>query len=646
MSSNFWLSRFLIFFLMVFLILPGCGITCLNAQNVDSIVSLVKKKFPEEQIIVYDKQTEYEFKYLNSSKDVIVIESTTLKIRSLKPGIKASIELFYNNFVEIADHELQFPKDMKVRDNYLRCGDYEEEGIFYHDSRSCNFLLNFDKLNQEYTLSYIMKYTDLKYFTVIDLIDKYRIAGQKILLKVPDFLKLNLHEMNLDGFNISKTQHYEQKYKQTVYEYSAFDIPPTMDVEDLPGYSCTFPHILVSPEYFITAKGDTTGIFRQPSDLYNWYISVVRNSNISAELAAFTENLVKDADTDIEKIEAVMKWIGERIRYIAFANGTAAYVPEEASEVFIKRYGDCKGMANLAKNMLCHLGFDARLGWVYSGRKCFPDSVLSLSLDNHLICVLKYNEETFYLDATLRFANIHEISESIQGKRCVIENDSGYKIIQIPKTRPEVNTTSISDTIFISGDKLLLAGKMKLSGMSRLSLQNHLSHLSKDKKKELTNNVISSGNNNLKVLSIDALIYNSTDSLFTIRYKIEINNALVKAGNDFLLQPNYRDEFKNLKIRKPRFFKYSIDERSVEEHQIYIQIPPFLTVKKLPDPIIISNEGYCFSAAYESEEGFIMLKTRFVITDDIINPENFDTWNVFIEEIQNFSREMIILTQK
>ena len=209
---------------------------------------------------------------------------------------------------------------------------------------------------------------------------------------------------------------------------------------------------------------------------------------------------------------------------------------------------------------------------------------------------------------------------------------------------PEVNHTSITDSIIIFGDGLHLSGTMKLSGMSRIALQNQLFQLSKDKKAALAKYLINLGNNNVKIVSLDVPAYNSTDSLFTIRYKIELTNALVKAGNDFLLKINYRDDFNILKITKPRFYKYSLDERSVKEHLIYIHIPPHLKVKNIPAPIEIIREGYCFSGAYQCEERSITLMKKFVISDQIIIPENFDTWNASVDQFQNFNREMIILT--
>jgi hypothetical protein len=145
---------------------------------------------------------------------------------------------------------------------------------------------------------------------------------------------------------------------------------------------------------------------------------------------------------------------------------------------------------------------------------------------------------------------------------------------------------------------------------------------------------------------LDVPVFNSTDTLFAIRYKIEISNALVRAGNDYLLQTNFRDEFSNHKIKPPRFFKYSHDARSVKEHLIYIQIPPHLKVKKLPEPVKISNEQYSFLGIFESEGDFIKYHKKFVVADEIIAPADFNVWNENVDKIQKLLREMIVLTQK
>lgn len=66
----------------------------------------------------------------------------------------------------------------------------------------------------------------------------------------------------------------------------------------------------------------------------------------------------------MEKIEAVFYWVQDNIRYIAFENGIMGFKPEAASKVYQNRYGDCKGMANLLKEMLKICGYDARLTWI------------------------------------------------------------------------------------------------------------------------------------------------------------------------------------------------------------------------------------------------------------------------------------------
>ena len=57
-------------------------------------------------------------------------------------------------------------------------------------------------------------------------------------------------------------------------------------------------------------------------------------------------------------------WVQDNIRYIAFENGIMGFKPDAAQNVLNKKYGDCKGKANLLKEMLKLAGYDARLTWI------------------------------------------------------------------------------------------------------------------------------------------------------------------------------------------------------------------------------------------------------------------------------------------
>ena len=54
--------------------------------------------------------------------------------------------------------------------------------------------------------------------------------------------------------------------------------------------------------------------------------------------------------------------------------------------VATKKYGDCKGMANLLTEMLRSVKLDARRCWIGTNHIAYDYSTPSLSVDNHMIC--------------------------------------------------------------------------------------------------------------------------------------------------------------------------------------------------------------------------------------------------------------------
>ena len=91
-----------------------------------------------------------------------------------------------------------------------------------------------------------------------------------------------------------------------------------------------------------------------------------------------TLELTANAKSDEEKIRNIYYWVQDNIRYIAFEDGIAGFKPDEANNVLTKRYGDCKGMANLTRQMLKAAGFDARLTWIGTNHISYDYSTPSL----------------------------------------------------------------------------------------------------------------------------------------------------------------------------------------------------------------------------------------------------------------------------
>ncbi len=146
--------------------------------------------------------------------------------------------------------------------------------------------------------------------------------------------------------------------------------------------------------------------------------------------------------------------------------------------------------------------------------------------------------------------------------------------------------------------------------------------------------------------------YEVTGSELNRFFLDEARKAAETAGVSIRLCPSdmreldFRNEFKSQKIEKQRRVNYELEGRLLNEQVVVLKIPGNLKVRKLPDPIQIARPGYVFSGSYEAGDGVVRYHKRIEITDEIVRPDEFGTWNDFISKINRFYKDMIVLTVK
>ena len=228
--------------------------------------------------------------------------------------------------------------------------------------------------------------------------------------------------MNFDGSGIKLNKSFDSKRNADIYEYTATKIPEIAREESAPGKSHIYPHLLILAKSF-SNQGKEITLFKSVEDLYSWYHSLTElMKNDSEGLKGKVIELTQGKTSDLEKVKAIYYWVQDNIRYIAFEDGLAGFKPDECQFVYEKRYGDCKGMANLTKEMLLLAGFDARLTWIGTDRIAYDYSTPNLAVDNHMICTLILNGKEYFLDPTDKYSSFDDYAERLQNRQVLIEN--------------------------------------------------------------------------------------------------------------------------------------------------------------------------------------------------------------------------------
>ena len=271
-----------------------------------------------------------------------------------------------------------------------------------------------------------------------------------------------------------------------------------------PGFTYYAPHLLVMTKSADTKEGKLT-YFNTLKDQYSWYHQLVlQTGNDEKIIKEKTAEIISGLNSEAEKVKAVFQWVQDNIRYIAFEDGIAGFKPEKAQEVMRKKYGDCKGMANLVTEMLRTAGIDARKCWIGTRHLVYDYTTPSLGVDNHMISVWMNGGKPVYLDATEKYIGLGEVAERIQGRQTLIEDGANYILGKVPVADHLQNTAYEKRTLSVDGSNLKGHVVQSWKGENKVWLLTGLNNIKQDKQENALLRYLSEGKNNFEISGLKA----------------------------------------------------------------------------------------------------------------------------------------------
>src|SRR5262249_45363362 len=131
---------------------------------------------------------------------------------------------------------------------------------------------------------------------------------------------------------------------EKLYSFSAFDVPKVETESGMPGYSDVAAYLHVST-------------FKSWEDVSTWYQGLVRPQlEPNAAIVQAAQNAVRGIKDERAKIRAIYDLVVRSTRYVGLEFGIHGYQPYRVSQIFARKFGDCKDKASLLKVMLKEVG--------------------------------------------------------------------------------------------------------------------------------------------------------------------------------------------------------------------------------------------------------------------------------------------------
>ena len=598
----------------------------------------------DSNIVISNCKEVYEFVYDKSSANVQVKESLNTIYRCNDFRSTIPIVEFYDNetAIEAVDFTVdgKKPKDVKPVYSY-----YEVDDYFYSDEHICYFPLLLDKKGSEAEVGFQKTIKDPRYLTNIFFNEMYPVASKQVVFKVPKWMNIELKEMNFNGYNITKTKEYDSKTDADVYTYTASNIEARDNETSCPGPTYIYPHLLVISKEANPA-GSTIAYFKSTADQYAWYRSILKNlNNNETIIKAKADEIVAGKPSDIDKIKAIFYWVQNNIRYVAFEDGIAGFLPDKADEVMRKKYGDCKGMANLTKELLVAEDFDARLCWLGTNHIAYDYSTPSLAVDNHMICALMYKGKTYFLDATESYLGLNDYAERIQGRNILIEDGDKYILTHVPEKTFEQNLDSEKRVLTIAGNDLTGTVNESWKGEEKENILYQLNNIKKDKSQETFKKYLAEGNADYKITNLTTSNLDDIDGDLNASYTVTHTNAVSSFSKDYYVDLDFKKELNGSNFdTSKRKLDFLFPCKTHIERITELNIPAGYKISSVPPDLLVKNNIYEFTIKYIQQPGKIVYDKSIIFKNTKLAKASFKEWNDDIAKLTEAYNQQLVLT--
>jgi transglutaminase-like putative cysteine protease len=561
--------------------------------------------------------------------------------------------VFYSDFDPISD--FQATSLLPVRSGYtelpvstLEKSDIVQPGIFYGGHKRIDFV--FPKLSQGAIgrLQFTRRIVDIHLLSPFYFSEDINVKESQFSVTFPSGVNIKYILFGQGKENITFSEELVRG-KTKKYTWLFKNVPSYNREKNSPPRAYIAPHIIVYVDSY-TVKGKTIKVLSDVSDLYKWYTGLLRmipgqNQAIIKEAVA---KIASGATSDLEKTRSIFQWVQHNIKYIAFENGMAGFVPRSPVDVYEKRYGDCKDMAHLLKDMLNQAGIPAYHAWIGTrSRPYFYSDVPTALADDHMICCVQLNNEYLFLDPTDSFIPFGQPSSAIQDKEALIGiSEQEFKVMKVPVVSRSRNQRADTLSFTIENDAIVGKFKSVLSGYVKDDLE--VSHLRAEMKndKGYMRDFLKIGGDNMLFRNFEITGLGKQDE-----------NAMV---NFDFLQPGYHRSaagkiYINLNLNKflpgekmatnreqPLEQDYKFEDKSITS----FTIPDGYEIDFLPVNIEEDWGAFGVSSSYVVSENQIIAKKIFHSDFLYLDKARFTEWNELIGRLAAINQQSVILSKK
>jgi len=417
---------------------------------------------------------------------------------------------------------------------------------------------------------------------------------------------------------------------------------------------------------FYPQGGAANNGFNSWQQMGNWYLKLTTGRrDASPEISQQVASITASAPTQLEKMQALARFVQRDIRYVAIELGIGGWQPHAASEVFVHRYGDCKDKATLLSSMLSRVGVESFYVVINSERGSvnsdtpanigsFDHVVLAIKLpgnvsDPSLVATIDHPRlgRLLYFDPTNEVTPFGEIGGYLQANWGLLVTSEGGELVELPRQPPAMNGIQRTGTLTL--DPMgTLTGEVSETRVGDRAWSERMRLRSVNKSADQIKPIedLLAGSLSLFTISkasVDNL--NITDKPFGFHYTFEARNYAKNAGGLLLVRPRVLGVKSSgiLETKDPRKFAIEFEGPSRDTDTFEIAIPAGYVVDDLPPPVDAEYSFASYHAKTEVKDNRIHYSRTLEVKELSVPVARADELKKFYRIIAGDERNTVVL---
>ena len=395
--------------------------------------------------------------------------------------------------------------------------------------------------------------------------------------------------------------------------------------------------LIFSPESF-SLRG-YEGTLKSWESFGKWYNDLTKG-RYELPPKAFNEIriLTLKAKSTKDKIRILYNYLKAKNHYVAIELGMSGWQPQNASEVYVNHYGDCKDLSTFMVAMLRSRGIKAYPALVLTRDEGIVIEKFPNPSFNHCIVFVPLKKDSLWIECTAKFMNLGDTPSEIQGINVLVVTENGGKLVHTPiKSASENTWISNSKGKYILSGNLEFKTDLQLFGNQKAYFKSSLSYNNKEDDQVFLKKYFGVYNPNLKINSAAYYDSKTTKDCFDLTLDGIYKNITPGWRKIILINPNLfnRKDAGSLPDESvsERKFPVYYDYPYIDYDTVEIEMPSKIKLLAKPKNVILQESFGNFSARYNFKNGKIYYTRKFVINEREIPLKDYKEYRSFMQQV-------------